>query len=347
METKKRTARILVERLSSASPETRTAALAELRLISKHDPESRPLIAGAGAVPCLVDALYTGGADQENAAAALLNLSISSRHLLISAPGLLDGISDLLLRHRHPTPRRRPPPSSPPPPPFTASSSRRPTGPSSARSATSSSPSSTSRVESAIRAGAVAGEQGGDGGDGGGGGSVRGGGEFGESRGVGVLEDATAVAAQVAGCRESAEAFGRAGGGGDGGLGGVWSGGGRGGGRARENAVAGMLNLARWGGAEAAEEVRRACLEGGVLEGVMEVAVSGSGKGRGKARELLAILNNDRRHGGDGGDDGDDSLGNVRFDFVLDHDYHDVVVVFGCVLLLLWGSLSIYALLVT
>ncbi|KAK9154645.1 hypothetical protein Sjap_002125 [Stephania japonica] len=318
METKKRTARAVVERLSSASAETRTAALAELRLISKHDPESRPLIAAAGALPCLVDSLYTttgGGGDQENAAAALLNLSISSRALLLSTPGLLDGISDLLLRHRHPTS----------PPPAAAVQSAAATLHSLLLSEAHRGVIGAKRdivfalidivrhresparsVKDALKA------------------------LFGLALWAGnraAMVEMGAVGAALGAVVNSGRG-GRGGvreggrGGGVGGLGGPQRRG-VGGGRVRENAVAGLLNLARWGGAAAKEEVRRACLEGGgegVLEGLMEVAVSGTGKGRGKARDLLGVLNNDVS--GDGNQQDDATLGNLRFDHHLLHNLH-------------------------
>ena len=97
MEVKRRTARTLVAKLSSVSERTRTEALSELRLISKHDPESRLLIAEAGAVPYLSETLYSSSPTiQENAAAILLNLSINSCGSLMSTRGLLDALSHAL-----------------------------------------------------------------------------------------------------------------------------------------------------------------------------------------------------------------------------------------------------------
>ncbi|KAM7492092.1 hypothetical protein LguiA_035013 [Lonicera macranthoides] len=97
MEVKRRTAKTLVKKLSSVSEQTRTEALCELRLISKHDPESRPLIADAGAVPYIAETLYSPSpVSQENATATLLNLSISSRECLMSTRGLLDALSHAL-----------------------------------------------------------------------------------------------------------------------------------------------------------------------------------------------------------------------------------------------------------
>jgi hypothetical protein len=97
MEVKRRTAQTLVKKLSSVSEQTRTEALCELRLISKNDPESRPFIADAGAVPYIAETLYSPSpVSQENATATLLNLSISSRECLMSTRGLLDALSDVL-----------------------------------------------------------------------------------------------------------------------------------------------------------------------------------------------------------------------------------------------------------
>ncbi|KAJ4915110.1 ARM repeat superfamily protein [Raphanus sativus] len=120
METaKRRTIETIVSKLSSVSEQTRAAALAELRLISKQDPDSRPIISDAGAIPYLAETLYSSSpSSQENAAATLLNLSITSREPLMSSRGLLDALSHALRHHDTTTP---PPPSSPPPPRSTAS----------------------------------------------------------------------------------------------------------------------------------------------------------------------------------------------------------------------------------
>lgn len=97
MEVKRRTVRSLVKRLSSVSEQNRTEAICELRLISKHDPDSRSLIAEAGAVPYLTETLYSScSTAQENAVATLLNISISSREILMSTRGILDALSHVL-----------------------------------------------------------------------------------------------------------------------------------------------------------------------------------------------------------------------------------------------------------
>ncbi|XP_072961118.1 U-box domain-containing protein 16 [Typha angustifolia] len=103
MEVKERTARSLVRKLTSAADESAVAAaISEIRLLSKHDAEIRPLLADAGAVPLLADQLLSGGCAAEDAAAALLNLSISSREALMATPILLDALAAAL---------RLPPPS--------------------------------------------------------------------------------------------------------------------------------------------------------------------------------------------------------------------------------------------
>lgn len=101
MEVKLRTAKSLVKRLSSAAESADSVAetVAEIRLLTKHDPESRPLLADAGAVPLLAARLLPGGhppVTQENAAASLLNISISTREALMSTPGLLDALAAAL-----------------------------------------------------------------------------------------------------------------------------------------------------------------------------------------------------------------------------------------------------------
>ncbi|XP_008803354.2 U-box domain-containing protein 4-like [Phoenix dactylifera] len=102
MEVKRRTAESLVKRLNSAADADSAAeAIAEIRLLSKHDPEIRSLLADAGAVPILAARLLPGGGhnsppSQENAAAALLNISISAGEGLMATPGLLDALAAAL-----------------------------------------------------------------------------------------------------------------------------------------------------------------------------------------------------------------------------------------------------------
>ncbi|XP_062187810.1 U-box domain-containing protein 4-like [Phragmites australis] len=98
MEVKLHTVRTLVGRLRGAAAAqdgaATAAAVAELRLVSKDDPEIRAPLADAGAVPFLVAQLAT--AASVDAAAALLNISISAREQLMSTPGLLDALTAAL-----------------------------------------------------------------------------------------------------------------------------------------------------------------------------------------------------------------------------------------------------------
>ncbi|KAG1371099.1 U-box domain-containing protein 4 [Cocos nucifera] len=100
MEVKLRTAKSLVNRLNSAADADSAAeVIAEIRLLTKHDPEIRSPLADSGAVPLLATYLLPGGystVSQENAAAALLNVSISTREALMSTPGLLDALAAAL-----------------------------------------------------------------------------------------------------------------------------------------------------------------------------------------------------------------------------------------------------------
>ncbi|PSS09923.1 U-box domain-containing protein [Actinidia chinensis var. chinensis] len=309
MEVKRRTAKTLVSKLGSVSEQTRTEALCELRLISKHDAESRPLIADAGAIPYLAEMLYSPSAiSQENAAATLLNLSISSRESLMSTRGILDAISHAL---------------------------RNPTSPAATQSAAAAlfsllivdnyrpiigskrdivyalidivrNPNSLPRsIKDALKA------------------------LFGISLyplnratmieleavpalfslvvkdgRVGVVEDATAVIAQIAGCEEANEAFRRVSGIGvlvdlmDPSTGSN--------GRTKENAVSALLNLVQCGGEQAANSVRETGL--GVYDGITDVTENGSAKGKSKAIALLKVL-----------DAGSSILQDPRFDSLSSH----------------------------
>ncbi|XWS08280.1 hypothetical protein CRYUN_Cryun41cG0066300 [Craigia yunnanensis] len=291
MEVKRRTARTLVAKLSSVSERTRTEALSELRLISKHDPESRPLIAEAGAVPYLSEALYSSSpALQENAAASLLNISITSRGSLMSTRGLLDSLSHALNS------------SSPTAVQSCAAtlhsllifdeSYRRIIGSKrdilysllSIITAANAPPQSITDALMALfgialyqlnRASLV---------------------DLGavpalvslivKGARTRIVEDATAVLAQIAGCEESEEAMRKAGGVRvlcdllDEGTGPS--------GRIKENAVAALLNLARCGGEKGRKEVRK--MGAKVMEGIAEVAENGSAKGKSKAVELLKFI---------------------------------------------------------
>ncbi|KAF8403648.1 hypothetical protein HHK36_011752 [Tetracentron sinense] len=311
MEVKRRTARTLVKKLSSVSEKTRTEAICELRLISKNDPESRTFIAEAGAIPYLTDTLYSSSPiPQENAIATLLNISISNRELLMSTRGLLDALSHVL-RHS---------PSSSTASVQTAAATlysllavddyrpiigakrdivyalvdivRNQNSP----------PRSIKDALKALfgislyplnRATMV---------------------ELGavpalfslvvnDGR-VGIVEDATAVIAQVAGCEESGCAFQKVSGIGvlldllDSATGSS--------NRTRENSVSGLLNLVQSGGEKIAEKVRE--MGSGPLDGIADIAENGSCKAKSKANSLLNII--DGRSSG---------FRDPRFDHILGH----------------------------
>ncbi|XAR63538.1 Ubiquitin--protein ligase [Bertholletia excelsa] len=291
MEVKRRTVKTLVTKLGSVSEHTRTEALCELRLISKHDPDSRPLIADAGAIPYIAEILYSPSPlSQENAAATLLNVSISSREGLMSTPGLLDALSHALLN---------------------------PTSPSATQSAAAtlysllvvddyrsiigskrdiiyalidtirnknSLPRSIKDALKALfgislyqlnRATVI---------------------ELGavpalfslvvKDGRIGIVEDATAVIAQIAGCDEAKDAFRKASGIGvlvdllDSSTGSSD--------RTKENAVSALLNLVQCGGELVANWVRETGC--GVYVGIADMAENGSSKGKSKAAALLKVL---------------------------------------------------------
>lgn len=293
MEGKRRSVKTLVSKLSSVSEQTRTEALFELRLISKHEPECRPLIADAGAVPFLADALFSSSPILlENATASLLNLSISSREALMSTRGLLDALSHTLRR---------------PDSPHLAVQSAAATLHSLlvvedyrpiigakrdivyALVDLVKNPNTPSRsIKDALKA------------------------LFGVSlyplnrctmidlgaaaalfslvvrdNRVGLSEDATAVIAQIAGCEEAKEAFRRVSGIGvlvdllDPCLGSSR--------RTKENAVSALLNLVQCGGETQSDDVKSMAL--GVINGITDVAENGSSKGKTRAHALLKFLN--------------------------------------------------------
>ncbi|RCV29112.1 hypothetical protein SEVIR_5G464100v4 [Setaria viridis] len=292
MEVKPHTARVLVGRLRGAAAAcdgaATAAAVADIRLASKDDPDIRAPLADAGAVPLLAAQLAapSGAGAGVDAAAALLNISISAREQLVSAPGLLDALTAALRTdaahhaaatvhsllcaeaHRATVGARRPLLAA-----LVALLRASP---------------STRATKDALKA------------------------LFGValyppnratlvSLGVvqalfalvmtdgrnGIVEDATAVVAQVAGCAESLEAF-------------RWvSGvrilldlveqGGAATARARENAAAALLNLVVAGGDPAVEEV---VAVGGAEETVRELAedTTASPRGKAKAEALLRAL---------------------------------------------------------
>lgn len=297
MEVKRRTVRSLVTKLGSVSEQTRAEALAELRLLSKHDAEIRPMISEAGSIPYLAEILYSSShAFQENAAATLLNLSITSRDSLMSTRGLLDAISHVLRHHSTSTSSAAVQSSAATLHSLLVVDSYRPiigakrdiihslieiikTRNSPLRS-----------VKDALKALfgivlyplnrhqviALGGVQplfslvvnGGR---------------------AGIVEDASAVIAQIAGCEESVDEFKKCCGIGvlvdllDLGTGS--------GHRVKENAVSALLNLVNFGGERAAEEVKETAMQ--VADGIADVAQNGSAKGKTKAVALLKILVDD------------------------------------------------------
>lgn len=293
MEVKLHTARVLVGRLRGAAAAcdgaATAAAVAAIRLASKDDPEIRAPLAAAGAAPLLAAQLSGAAPASTDAAAALLNISISARDQLMSAaPGLLDALTAALRSadaahhaaatvhsllcaeaHRAAIGARRPLLAA-----LVALLRAR--------------PSSTRATKDALKA-------------------LFGVALYPPARATlvslgavqalfalvmtdgraGVLEDVTAVIAQVAGCAESLEAF-------------RWVSGVRilldlvepGGAatpRARENAAAALLNLVVAGGEPAAAEVLAV---GGAEDAVRELAedAAASPRGKAKAEALLRAL---------------------------------------------------------
>ncbi|KAK8643250.1 hypothetical protein V6N13_012554 [Hibiscus sabdariffa] len=292
MEVKRRTARNLVAKLSSVSEHTRTQALCELRLISKHDPDSRPLIANAGAVRYLSRTLYgSSPTTQENAAATLLNLSITSRASLMSSSDFLEALSHAL--SNSPSPAAVQSCAATLHSLLIAEESYRPLIGSkhdilysllSIIAANNAPPRSINEALKALfgialyplnRASLV---------------------RLGAVRALvtlilkdersGIVEDATAVLAQIAGCEESEEAIRKAGG--IRVLGDLLDEGTGASERIRENAVAAMLNLARYGGEKGMKEVRE--MGAKVIKGITDLTKSGSAKGKAKAVDLLKIV---------------------------------------------------------
>ncbi|XP_065867971.1 U-box domain-containing protein 4 [Euphorbia lathyris] len=311
MEVNRRTARSLVSKLSSVSEQTRSEALSELRLITKQDSDSRSIIAEAGAIPYLSETLYSSSHEsQENASATLLNISISSKDSLMSTRGLLDALAHALRHHATST--------SPLAVQSAAATLHSLLIVDSYRSIIGSkrdivyslieiikTPNSPPRsVKDSLKAlfgialyplnrstlvdlGAVPALF-----------SI----VLKDGR-VGIVEDATAVIAQIAGCEESEAEFSRFSGVGilvdllDLGTGLSL--------RIKENSVAALLNLVRSGGERVIEEVRE--MAAVVVEGIEEVAVAGSSKGKSKAVALLKVI------------DGRLNNGNTKFESLLDH----------------------------
>ncbi|XP_074334453.1 U-box domain-containing protein 19 [Apium graveolens] len=285
------TVETLVHKLSSVSEQTRTESLCKLRLLSKNEPDTRPMIISAGAIPYISESLYSPcPVSQENSAATLLNLSIHDRHSVMSTNGLLDALSHAL---------------------------RNPTSPSASQSTSAllfsllmedhfrpiigskrdiiyalvdlirNASSHPRSVKDALKAlfgiclcqgnrGTVI--------------------ELGavpvlfslvmKDGRVGIVEDVTAVIGQVAGCQQAWEEFGKVGGVGvlvdllDLSTGCSY--------RIKENAVSGLLNLVEYGREEVVDSLRT--VGTGLVNGISEVVNNGSVKGKSKASALLKML---------------------------------------------------------
>ncbi|KAK4794563.1 hypothetical protein SAY86_012557 [Trapa natans] len=321
MEVKRRTAESLVVKLSSVSEKTRNEALCELRLISKHDAESRSLIAGAGAIPYLAETLYSSSHEaQENAAATLLNISISSKDSLMSTRGLLDAFSHILRNHSSTSPAAVQSSAAALYSLLIVDSYRHTIG--AKRDIVYAlidiirSPSSPPRsIKDALRAlfgvslyplnrstmihlGAA-------------------GPLFGlilKDGRVGIVEDATAVVAQIAGCEESVEAFRN--------ISGISvlvdlldmsTGSSM---RIKENAVSALLNLATCGEGRVMEDFR--LMDLGVVDGILNVAEHGTDKGKSKATALLNLIDTKTISSCSGGSSGSDLRDSPRrFNYLL------------------------------
>ncbi|ERN16297.1 hypothetical protein AMTRI_Chr01g105010 [Amborella trichopoda] len=289
MEVKRWTVQSLVKKLSNRpSDETQSETIAELRLLSKHDDHSRLLIAEAGAIPFLVSALYSPNpTTQLNAITTLLNLSIlpENRTQLLSAHGFLDALTHLLSHPLSPfslqngaatihsillTEAYRPIIGDKPN--ITSAllnAIRRPTSPRSIKDslkalfALSLYPLNRPKlVEQGIVPVLFS--------------------LLINSHSNGLIEDASAVLAQVAGCYESGEAFRKVSG-----IrvlvdlmetGSI---------RARENAASALLNLAQSAGEKVIDEIREIENSSAVITTLVG---SGSERGRSKASALLTML---------------------------------------------------------
>jgi Armadillo/beta-catenin-like repeat len=298
MEEKLQTVQSLVHRLSLATDEhSISAAVVEIHLLSKQDPDVCVLLVEAGAVPLLCAHLRAGSTAsssvQEDAAASLLNLSIAARESLMSTPGLVDVLGNALelpntaAQHAAATlysllfvESYRPIIGSKQPILSSLISLLR-------------SPVSSQSTKDALKAlfgillyplnrptlvelGAVSAlfslivKDGRD----------------------GIVEDVTAVIAQIAGCSESVDAFRK--------VAGVriladlidpMTGVSE---RSRENAVAALLNLVTAGGERAAEDLSEV---GGAEEMIMEMSQDNalSARGKAKAEALVKVLESIKR----------------------------------------------------
>lgn len=88
----------LLQKLANGNPEQQRAAAGELRLLAKRNADNRVCIAGAGAIPLLVELLSSPDSrTQEHAVTALLNLSINegNKGTIVNA-GAIPDIVDVL-----------------------------------------------------------------------------------------------------------------------------------------------------------------------------------------------------------------------------------------------------------
>ncbi|XP_071935220.1 U-box domain-containing protein 17-like [Coffea arabica] len=99
VEANKATARILIQQLANGSEGAKTIAARELRLLAKNGKENRAYIAEAGAIPHLKKLLSSPDAvAQENSVTAMLNLSIydKNKSRIIDEDGCLESIVRVL-----------------------------------------------------------------------------------------------------------------------------------------------------------------------------------------------------------------------------------------------------------
>lgn len=99
VEANKATARILIQQLANGSEGAKTIAARELRLLAKNGKENRAYVAEAGAIPHLKKLLSSPDAvAQENSVTAMLNLSIydKNKSRIIDEDGCLESIVRVL-----------------------------------------------------------------------------------------------------------------------------------------------------------------------------------------------------------------------------------------------------------
>ncbi|XP_027163052.1 U-box domain-containing protein 17 [Coffea eugenioides] len=99
VEANKATARILIQQLANGSEGAKTIAARELRLLAKNGKENRAYIAEAGAIPHLKKLLSSPDAvAQENSVTAMLNLSIydKNKSRIVDEDGCLESIVRVL-----------------------------------------------------------------------------------------------------------------------------------------------------------------------------------------------------------------------------------------------------------